>query len=104
MKTSISLDDSTLKIIDDYRRKQPKIPSVSEAIRDLLTCSVTIQSKAVKEENTEIPKTVRFEGKAISIEKSRGRALIKLNPEDLKTLQNSGWIEGSKVDLGIYLE
>lgn len=50
MKTSISLDDQTLKIIDDYRRIQPKIPTLSEAIRQL------VENTKVKEEDTELPK------------------------------------------------
>ena len=83
MKTSISLDDKLLEAIDNYRRNQLKIPKLSEAIRDLLW-----KSLIPKEENTEIPKdSILFEEKTISIEKSRGRFMIRFNPEDLKRLQ-----------------
>ncbi|MCJ7632710.1 hypothetical protein MUP77_10020 [Candidatus Bathyarchaeota archaeon] len=92
-KTSINLDDNTLKIVDDWRRLQPKIPPLSSAIIELI-------NKTVKELNTPIPQdVVKFEDKSISIEKSRGRFLIKFNPEDLDKMKASGWIEGSKVDV-----
>jgi hypothetical protein len=62
MKTSISLDDQTLKIIDDYRRIQPKIPTLSEAIRQIL-----VENTKVKEENTKLPNTVKFEDLTIHL-------------------------------------
>ena len=48
MKTSISLDEETLKGIDNYRRTQDKIPTISKAIIDLIHKGL--------EGNTEIPK------------------------------------------------
>lgn len=85
MKTSISFDDKILEAIDNYRRNQPKIPKLSEAIRDLLW-----KSLIPKEEITEIPKGyILFKNKTVSIEKSRGRFLIRFNPEDLKRLKET---------------
>ena len=51
MKTSLSLDDKTVKAIDDYRASVRPIPSISKAVIDLIK-----KGLAVKEENTEIPK------------------------------------------------
>ena len=85
MKTSISLDDKILEAIDNYRRNQPKIPKLSEAIRDLLW-----ESLIPKKEITEIPKNyILSKNKTVSIEKSRGRFLIRFNPEDLKRLKET---------------
>ena len=85
MKTSISLDDKLLETIDNYRRNQLKIPKLSEAIRDLLW-----KSLIPKEEITEIPKDfILFKDKTVSIEKSRGRFLIRFNPDDLKRLKET---------------
>lgn len=87
MKTSISFDDEILEAIDNYRRKQPRIPKLSEAIRDLLW-KVLIP----KENSTEISKDyIFFENKTVSIEKARGRFLIRFNPQDLKKLQEKGF-------------
>jgi len=87
MKTSISLDEKIFKAIDNYRRKQPKIPKLSEAIRDLLW-----KSLIPKKEITKIPKDyILFKNKTVSIEKSRGRFLIRFNPQDLKKLQEKGF-------------
>ena len=83
MKTSISLDDKIFEAIDNYRRNQPRIPKLSEAIRDLLW-----KSLIPKKEITEIPKDyILFKNKTVSIEKSRGRFTIRFNPEDLKRLK-----------------
>jgi len=83
MKTSISLDDKILEAIDNYRRKQPRIPKLSEAIRDLLWKSLIPKKEIIK-----IPKGyILFKNKTVSIEKSRGRFLIRFNPEDLKRLK-----------------
>lgn len=85
MKTSISLNDKILEAIDNYRRNQPKIPKLSEAIRDLLW-----KSLLPKEEITKIPKGyILFKNKTVSIEKSRGRFLIRFNPGDLKQLKET---------------
>jgi len=87
MKTSISLDNKIIEAIDNYRRNQPKIPKLSEAIRDLLW-----KSLIPKKEITEIPKDyILFKNKTVSIEKSRGRFLIRFNPQDLKKLQEKGF-------------
>ena len=87
MKTSISLDDKILEAIDNYRRNQLKIPKLSKAIRDLIQ-----KSLIPKEEITEIPKeSIIYTNKIVSIEKSRGRFLIRFNPEDLKKLQEQGF-------------
>jgi len=100
MKTSISLDDKILEAIDNYRRGQPRIPKLSEAIRDLLW-----KALIPKEEDTEIPKeSILFEEKTVSIEKSRGRFLIRFNPQDLKKLQEQGFNEKhNKVNITITL-
>ena len=37
MKTSINLDDKTIKAIDDYRAEARPIPSLTKAIVDLLS-------------------------------------------------------------------
>lgn len=60
MKTSISLDEETLKNIDDYRRTQDKIPTLSKAVIDLIHKGL--------EGNTEIPKdSITFEDLVIHI-------------------------------------
>jgi hypothetical protein len=60
LKTSISLDDEILKNIDNFRRKQDKIPTLSKAVIDLI--------KRGLEVNTEIPKyLLTFENLSIHI-------------------------------------
>jgi predicted transcriptional regulator len=36
VRRSVSFDDDVLKLIEDYRRKQNKIPSFSKAVNNLL--------------------------------------------------------------------
>ena len=94
-KTSISLDPDFIQVLDDYRRQQDKIPTISEAIRELVKKAVR-----VKEENTEVPKDrIEFKEKTISIEKARGRFLIRFDPKDLDILKQAGWIEGTKINV-----
>lgn len=51
MKTSLSLDEKTIKAIDDYRASARPIPSTNKAIISLI-----LKGLSVKEGNTEIPK------------------------------------------------
>jgi len=85
-KTSISLNEKTLKDIDDYRRTQPKIPKLSEAIRNLLK-----KALKTKEENTEIPKEyIKFEDKSITYQESRNRFSITFYPNDVEKIIAKG--------------
>lgn len=95
VKTSISLEEDILKRIDDYRAERRPIPKMSESIRDLVLKGL------VKKAITDLPKNaIKFEGKTVSIEKDRGRFVVRFNPSDLDILKNSGWA-GSKVDVWI---
>jgi len=90
MNISISVNEELLNALDDYRRIQTKIPKLSEAIRDLLRKALT-----------KVPKdSILFEGKTVSIEKSRGRFMIRFNPRDLQKLKETFNIEkNNKVDV-----
>lgn len=55
-KTSISLEDPILKAIDDFRRKQEKIPTLSEAIRYLIERGLEEKKEIPKEPSLTIPK------------------------------------------------
>jgi hypothetical protein len=103
-KTSISFDPEFLKVLNDYRIKKyqikkEKIPTLSEAIRELIK-----KTLIPKEENTELPKGIKFEDKTISIEKARNRFSIRFNPKDLETLKEMGWTENTKVNIWISIK
>lgn len=82
-KTSISLDPEFLKVLDDYRRTKDKIPTLSEAIRDLVK-----KALIPKEEITELPKGEKFSDLTIRVIDPRpghgGTSLINLPYQKIK--------------------
>lgn len=82
-KTSISLDPEFLKVLDGYRRKQERIPSISKTIRELV-----MKALIPKEEITDLPKGQKLESLTIRIrEPTKGRGgscLINLPYQKIK--------------------
>ena len=58
IKTSVTFDEDILKRIEDYRRRQKKIPTRSQAVIDLI-------KKGLKDSSIIIPKRIE-ESKVIS--------------------------------------
>jgi hypothetical protein len=79
MKTSISLDDKTLRAIDDFRRKQDKIPTLSKAVMSLIKRGLEEKQEIPKEPFTEIPKeALKLENLTIHIRADKKDASIGL--------------------------
>jgi len=45
-KVLIGFDDKQLRLIDDWRRKQPELPSRSAAVRRLVAAALTPKTKS----------------------------------------------------------
>jgi hypothetical protein len=96
MKTSISIDEKTLRKIDDYRASSRPIPSLSKAIINLIN-----RGLKTKEEITEIPKEAnKIEDLTLHLrEPSKGRGgscAINLPYAKMKEL---GFNDKDKIDL-----
>jgi hypothetical protein len=100
-KTSISIDDDTLKKIDDYRRKEEKIPTLSKAILDLIHRGLEEKKEIIKE--PELPKEAKkLEGLTIRIrepQKDRGGSSLVNLP--FQKMKSSGFKDRDSVDVWI---
>ena len=103
MKTSISLDDNTLKAIDDFRRKQEKIPTLSKAILDLIHRGLEEKKEIPKEPFTEIPReAIKLENLTLRIRDPQatrgGSALVNI---PYKTILEHGFKNLDKINAWI---
>jgi len=108
IKKSINLDENTLKAIEnyrieEYRRKQEKISSLTEAMLDLIHKGLEEKKEIIKEDNTIIPKeAIKLEDLTLRIRapsKERGGSSIINLP--YKTVLDHGLKNLDKIDAWI---